>query len=58
MTTREEKVDVSPTESEQQPIEASPEKAAETSELTMTELEERIAPLTVIRKAGGSPLEY
>ena len=59
MTTREEKVDASPTESEQRPIRASPEQDMETSDLTMYELEERIAPLTVMRKAGGTnPIEY
>jgi hypothetical protein len=59
MTTREEKVDASPTESAQQPGKASPEQGVETSDLTMYELEERIAPLTVLRKSGGTnPLEY
>lgn len=59
MTRREEKVDASQTESKQQPINASPEQGVETPDLTMYELEERIAPLTVMRKAGGTnPLEY
>ena len=59
MTPREEKVDASPTESEQPASKAPSEKEVETSDLTMYELEERIAPLTFMRKTGETyPIEY